>query len=388
MAGKTVVRTSAGARRGASNTETPPRGGAAVATLPPDPGIDLGVQASDILDALPFYALLLDDQHHILLANSAVREQTGLTAEALVGQYCPAAIHGLSEPWYACPLEEAVEKGRAVEREALDKESGRWMRSSVYPTSSFTPDGRRIYLHLVSNITDTKTGEAELRASREQLRELSQFLESVREEERTKMAREIHDELGQILTALKIELSWLTRRLPQERESLLEKSEAMSELIDGAIMTVKRISSELRPGVLDDLGLADAIEWQTQEFGKLTDISVRFSARPENIVLDRDRSTAIFRVCQEALTNIARHANATRVSVSLRQGAERLSLKISDNGRGIEESQITDPRAFGLVGMRERARYWGGEVKVTRGPEKGTVVTVSIPVGKRERLYD
>lgn len=369
-----------------NQAEEPPCEDAAGKDEPQGTGADLGLCVSAILEALPFYVLLLDEHHQILQANSAVREQLGLTPEAIVGKYCPTVVHGMNEPWYACPLEEAVETGRAVEREALDQQSGRWMRSAVYPTGSFTTDGRRIYLHLVSNITETKKGEAELRASSEQLRELSQFLESVREEERTKMAREIHDELGQILTALKIELSWLTRRFPQEQGLLLEKTEAMSELIDGAIRTVKRISSELRPGVLDDLGLADAVEWQTQEFGKLTDINVRFSARPENIVLDRDRSTAIFRVCQEALTNIARHADATRVSVSLREGPDRVSLKITDNGRGIEESQIQNPRAFGLIGMRERARYWGGEVKISRGAEKGTVVAVSIPLARRERL--
>lgn len=350
-------------------------------------GVDLDreVRLSDILNALPFYVLLVDENHHILQVNRAVLEQTKLTPEELIGAYCPKVVHGVDGPWYACPLEEAVEKGHAVEREALDKVSGHWMRSAIYPTESFAPDGARIYLHTVSNITDNKKGEAELRASREQLRELSQFLESVREEERTKMAREIHDELGQILTALKIELSWLTRRFPQDQGFLTEKTESMSELIDGAIKTVKRISSELRPGVLDDLGLADAVEWQAQEFSRLTGIKVRFSADPEHIDLDRERSTAIFRVCQEALTNIARHAEATRVNVSLTRGETRVSLRVSDNGIGIEKSQVQDPKAFGLVGMRERARYYGGEVKIGRGAKGGTVVIVSIPFDGRER---
>ena len=215
------------------------------------------------------------------------------------------------------------------------------------------------------------------------MRELSRFLESVREDERTKLAREMHDELGQTLTALKIDLSWLARRLPQEQESLLEKTESMDELIDGAIQTVKRIATELRPGVLDDLGLADAIEWQTQEFGKRTDITFRFSASPEQVIVDRDRSTAIFRICQEALTNVVRHADATRVSVSLKKGPGRVSLRIRDNGKGIEESQILDPRAFGLLGMRERARVWGGEVTISGAPGKGTLVAVSIPLGEK-----
>jgi signal transduction histidine kinase len=281
-------------------------------------------------------------------------------------------------------LEEAVKRGKAVEREALDQASGHWIRSAVYPTNSFTPDGRRVYFHTVSDITEAKQVEDQLRASQEQLRELSQFLESVREEERTRMAREIHDELGQTLTALKIDLSWLSRKFSREQGLLLAKTESMYELVGRAIQTVKRIATELRPGVLDDLGLADAIQWQTQEFGKLTDIKSKFSASPDGMVLDRDRSTAVFRICQEALTNVARHADATRVSVSLKQGPGRVSLRISDNGRGIEESQILDPRAFGLLGMRERARFWGGEVKISGAPGKGTVVAVSIPLGKKE----
>ena len=193
----------------------------------------------------------------------------------------------------------------------------------------------------------------------------------------------MHDELGQTLTALKIDLSWLTKRLTQEQGSLLEKTGSMYELIDGAIQTVRRISTELRPGVLDDLGLADAIEWQAQELGKRTEIEFRFSARPERMVLDRDRSTAIFRICQEALTNVVRHADATRVSVSLKKQSDRVSLTIKDNGKGVEERQILDPGAFGLLGMRERARFLGGSVHIEGTPGKGTVVAVTIPLATK-----
>jgi PAS domain S-box-containing protein len=316
-------------------------------------------------------------------ANGAVHEQLGLAPEDVVGKYCPRVIHGLDGPWYACPLEEAAETGEAVEREVLDRATGRWVRSAIYPTAGFTADGSRIYFHTVADITDAKQVEDQLRASREQLRELSRFLESVREDERTRLAREMHDELGQTLTALKIDLSWLARRLLQERQPLLEKTASMGELIDEAIQTVKRIATELRPGVLDDLGLADAIEWQTQELGKRTDITFRFNAYPEQVIVDRDRSTAIFRICQEALTNVVRHADATRVSVSLKKGSSRISLRIRDNGKGVEESQTLDPGALGLLGMRERARDWGGEVAITGAPGKGTLVVVSIPLAEK-----
>jgi signal transduction histidine kinase len=233
---------------------------------------------------------------------------------------------------------------------------------------------------MVTDITDRKEAEEQLKTSRERLRDLSRHLESVREEERTSSAREIHDELGQLLTALKIDMSWMAKRLPKAETSLAEKTRTMYELVDGAIQTVKRISSELRPGLLDDLGLAAAIEWQAQELRKRTDIDFEFRASPKEITLDRDRSTAIFRICQEALTNVVRHANATRVRLSLQQKRGGILLRISDNGKGIAEKQLSDPKAFGLIGMRERARFWGGEVKISGTPGKGTVVAVSIPL--------
>ena len=345
---------------------------------------DIRLEISDIMDALPFYVLLIDEKHHILQANKAVQAKFGLEPEAIVGQYCPMVIHGLDKPWDACPLEEAVAKGRAVEREALDQQSGHWIRSAVYPTKRYTHGGRRIFVHIVSDITDRKQAEEQLRTSREELRDLSLHLESVREEERTNLAREIHDELGSLLTGLKIDLSWLAKRNSREQELLLAKVKSMYELVDEAIQTVKRISTELRPGVLDDLGLSAAIEWQAQELERRTEIKFEFTSSPKDIVLDRDRSTAIFRIFQEALTNVVRHANATKVRISLKQDGDRVALRIRDNGKGIDEKQLSDPKAFGLIGMMERAMSCGGEVKISGIHGKGTVVAVSIPLKDRE----
>jgi PAS domain S-box-containing protein len=340
----------------------------------------VGVDIMDILDAVPFYVMLIDEHHHILQANSAVRTQLGVEPEDIVDQYCPKIIHGLDEPFYACPLEEAVRKGQAVEREALDPQSGRWISSAIYPTGRVTRDGRRIFFHMVTDITERKEAEKQLSISREQLRSLSAHLESVREEERKNMARELHDELGGILTALKIELSRLTKRFGKEQELLLEKAKSMNELVDVAIQTVQKISAELRPGILDDLGLAAALEWQASKFETLTQIKCELSSNPKDIVVDSDRSTAIFRIFQEVLTNVIRHANATKVKASLKEEAGRIVLTVRDNGKGIEEKQLSNPKAFGLIGMRERAGFWGGEVKISGSPGKGTTVMVNIPL--------
>ena len=348
--------------------------------------MDIRLDIVDILDALPFYVMLIDEHHHILKANRAVQAQLGLKPEDIIGKYCPDVVHGLSEPWYACPLEEAVRNRQAVEREALDQKSGRWIRSAIYPTGKLTPDGSRILFHMVSDITDRKQAEEQLQASREQLRSLSAHLESVREEERKSMAREIHDELGQILTALKIDLSSLTEGSTEEQQLLLGKVKSMNELIDMAIETVKRISAELRPPILDDLGIAVALEWQAEEFNKRTQIKCEFTSKPKDLVLDSDRSTAIFRIFQEALTNVARHSNASRVKAVLTKETDKIVLTIKDNGKGIEKKQIGDPKAFGIIGMRERARFLGGEVRVNSAPGKGTSITVSIPLTKQENL--
>jgi signal transduction histidine kinase len=224
----------------------------------------------------------------------------------------------------------------------------------------------------------------ELRTSQMELRNLSLYLQTAREEERTRIAREIHDELGQTLTALKMDLSWLKKRLGPEQDSLDAKTATMERLIDATIQTVQRLSGELRPGLLDDLGLAAAMEWQAGEFEKRSGIPCRVQVSPEEITLDRDRSTAVFRIFQEALTNVARHAGATEVAVSLKQREARVNLTVVDNGRGITEKEISSSKSFGLLGIRERVLFLGGDVVIEGRPKKGTTVRVAIPLDPRE----
>jgi signal transduction histidine kinase/DNA-binding response OmpR family regulator len=215
--------------------------------------------------------------------------------------------------------------------------------------------------------------------AREQLRDLTAYLQTAREEERAHIAREIHDELGQTLTALKFDLSWLTKRLPGDQPDLEKKAQVMSGLIDETIHTVRRVATELRPGLLDDLGLAAAIEWQAQEFAARTDIDCDLQLDDTSASLDRDLTTAVFRIFQETLTNIARHAEATQVRVMLADGPGELILTVQDNGKGITEDQASDSKSLGLIGMRERARARGGDITFEGTPDQGTTVTVRIP---------
>ncbi|MCG3111830.1 MAG: PAS domain S-box protein [Candidatus Manganitrophus sp. SB1] len=225
-----------------------------------------------------------------------------------------------------------------------------------------------------------KSVEKELRRSQEQLRNLSSRLHSMVEEERTRISREIHDELGQLLTILKMELSWLKKRLPKKEALLRDRTKSMAKLVDTTVQTLRKISTELRPGVLDDLGLTAAIEWQVQEFQSRTGMRCHFTVRPEEILLDPDRSTAVFRIFQETLTNIVRHANADEVAILLEKTEENLILEVKDNGRGITQSQITNSKSLGLLGIRERALLWGGTVQINGVPGKGTIITVQIPL--------
>jgi PAS domain S-box-containing protein len=243
-----------------------------------------------------------------------------------------------------------------------------------------TAGGQPILQSIWRDITESKRAEEELRKSQEELRDLSLHLESLREEERTNISREIHDELGQALTALKMDAFWLAKRVPDNQDALVDKIKAMSGLIDGTIKAMKKISTELRPGLLDDLGLASAIEWQAEEFQQHMEIECETIITPQDISTDRDRSTAIFRIFQEALTNVGRHARATKITARLEEIDGQLKLTVRDNGRGIAKSETTKSGAFGLVGIRERATALKGEMKISGRRGKGTTITVTIPI--------
>jgi len=220
--------------------------------------------------------------------------------------------------------------------------------------------------------------EESLRASHDQLRALATHLQSVREEERTRIAREVHDELGQALTGLKLDLSWLSGRLRGD-SGLQGKIKTMSGQIDATILALRRIATELRPGVLDSLGLAAAIEWQGSDFQERTGIRCEVKIDAAETMPEKSLNTACFRIFQETLTNIIRHANATRVEVGLTQANHELILTVRDNGRGITEKEITHARSIGLIGMKERATQVGGEISFSGRPGRGTTVRLTVP---------
>lgn len=231
--------------------------------------------------------------------------------------------------------------------------------------------------------TERRRAEEKLLQSHEQLRALLVHLQHVREEERIRIAREVHDELGQSLTGLKLQLTWLAGRLPKNLAALLKKAHALADSIDEIIQAVRRIATELRPGLLDTAGLPAALEWQSSEFQKQTGIQCRVTVAIRDTILNQDLNTAFFRIFQETLTNIIRHAHATKVEVRLAETTEHFIMEVKDNGRGISEKEIQNTKSIGLVGMSERAALLGGEIRWRGEPGKGTTVSVRIPRQKK-----
>jgi signal transduction histidine kinase len=230
------------------------------------------------------------------------------------------------------------------------------------------------------DLTTQKESEKKLEDSRGKLRNLAIHLLHAREEERKMVAREIHDELGQILTALKMDLQWIEKRLAPRTTQVMEKFHGVVGLADQTIQMVHRISSELRPGMLDDLGLAAAVEWLGGDFSRRNGIPCRVDITVPESRIGGNSSTALFRIIQEALTNVARHAHASHSSVELWEADRALTIRVQDDGRGVTEEQSTSPLSFGLIGIRERVQGLGGEMSITGKPGEGTILTVTIPL--------
>jgi signal transduction histidine kinase len=254
-----------------------------------------------------------------------------------------------------------------------------------------TNDLRVANEELRKEIAERKQAEADLRITSEQLRALSARLQSAREEEGTRIAREIHDELGSMLTGLKWDLEEISRILStainqSQLAALREKLRALIKLTDMSVSALRRIASELRPSVLDDLGLGAAIEWQAQQFQARTGIICDCDCSLENVELSEEQSTSVFRIFQEALTNVIRHAKATRVIIKINKEDGHFVLEVNDNGKGITDAEKSEQQSLGLLEMRERAHLIGAEVSITRAEGQGTVVTLRVPIPGREKV--
>jgi PAS domain S-box-containing protein len=320
----------------------------------------------------------LQDGRFVEVNETFLRDH-GFTREEVIGRTSPEL--GLwADPTQRRKFVETVRRDGMVR----DYEFAGQLRDGRVQVTSISAEvihvgGEACLLAVATDITERKEAEEKARRSRAELRALAARLLLVREEERTRIAREIHDELGQALTGLKLDLSWLKQRVNDKGE-LSGCVQSIVERIDGTIDSVRRIATDLRPSILDHLGLVAAIEWQAQEFERRTGVKAYVRVSKPEISIDDVRATAVFRMLQETLTNVARHASASRVDIQLTVGTVDLMLEVRDDGRGITPAEIAGGRSLGLVGLRERAIACGGMLDIQGTPGRGTRVSVRIPL--------
>jgi PAS domain S-box-containing protein len=312
--------------------------------------------------------------------NNRAAELSGHTAEYLVGKNVWEVFpEGIGQPFYN-ELHKAMKTQQPAHVELYYPPTNKWYEDYIYPT----PDSVSVYYHEITqkknNELALKQSEEKYRQLNEELRTLSAHLQSVREQERMKMAREIHDQLGQQLTVMKMDAAWLDKKLTAKDPAIKEKIESLKEILDETVKMVRKIASELRPGLLDDLGLLAAIEWHVEDFGKRSGIAVEsISSKPEPRLPDNSK-IGLYRIVQESLTNVARYARARKVIVRTEYHNKDLILTIQDDGVGFDQAAVTANKTLGLLGMRERTNMMGGRFEIISSPGKGTMVVVRVPV--------
>src|SRR6266699_3698409 len=329
--------------------------------------------------------ITVDENQHVVLFNAAAESLFGCPRKQAIG--APLA-------WFI-PERFRAEHERHIRRFGETGTSSRRMGGQRIVTglrrngeefpidasiSQTVESGQKLYTVILRDVTERVRAEEALRRSKEELRELASAANSVREQEKSRIARELHDELAQALTALKMDATWIAERLPPSETTLAEKLTAMQAMLDTTVAATRRISADLRPLMLDDLGLVPAAEWLVQNFTERTGIHCELAVGAPDLELAEPYASAVFRILQESLTNVARHAQASLVEVALDREDGAVTLMVRDNGRGFSPADPRKPNSFGLMGLRERAYLLGGEVEVASGRGRGTTIEVRIPI--------
>jgi PAS domain S-box-containing protein len=327
----------------------------------------------------PAALAMFDTQMRYLHVSRRWKTDFGLGDRDLSGVSHYEVFPGIPEAWKESHRRGLSGEFSSSEADRFERPDGclRWIRWEVRPWYAAQGEVGGVLI-FTEDITAEKRANEALQLQSEQLRALAARLQRVRDDERTTVARDLHDQLGQILTAINMDVTWVARRLPGTQTEVRDRLTQTIQLISDGVRSVRRICSGLRPGLLDDLGLAAAIEWQANEFSARTGICCNVSVPSEDLDLNSDSVTAIFRVFQEALTNVARHADAHGVNAFLGKQDDSLVLIVEDDGNGFCESEATD--SLGLLGMRERAQACGGDVQISSSPGNGTTVTMCTPL--------
>jgi len=329
--------------------------------------------------------ITVDERQHVVLFNAAAERIFRCSAADAVGGALDRFIPERFRVAHRAHIERFGTTGATVRRMGSDIVLYGLRANGVeFPIeasiSQVTVDGKKFFTVVLRDISPRVKAAAEIERSHRQLRDLYRQMHEVREAERMRIARELHDELAQWLTALKMDVSWLAGRLPQEDDRLRERVERMKQLVDSTVTSVRRIAADLRPAMLDDLGLVPAVEHLLHEFSQRTGIVVGLDAIADGVDFREPLSTSVFRMIQETLTNVARHARATEVRVAIRVQGEELTVSTCDNGVGIGDAQMRSGKSLGILGIKERAGTLGGGADIYSPPGGGTIVEIRVPV--------
>ena len=347
------------------------------------------VQVSTVLEAAMDAVITVDEEQRVLLFNEAAEKVFQRPREQVLGQPLDMLLPARLRQTHRGHVEHFGTTGATSRR--MGEQSvlvGLRADGEEFPVeasiSKSGEPGGHVYTAILRDISQRVRTEQALRHSREELREMASVSQKVREQEKSRVARELHDELGGALTALKMDAAWLHQRLPDGAADLEEKLASMQRLLDQTVAATRRISADLRPMMLDDLGLAPAVDWLVQDFQRRSGIACELAIGSPELQTHGTNATAIFRILQESLTNVARHAAATQVEITLEAEEQELVLTVRDNGRGFSTGESRASGSFGLIGMRERVYLLNGEVSVHSEAGKGTLIEVRIPLDQAE----
>jgi PAS domain S-box-containing protein len=341
-----------------------------------------------ILDSAMDAIITVDEKEHIVLFNRAAEQVFGCPRDQAIGAPLSWFIPERFRAGHHEHIRRFGETGTSSRRMgALRIVTGLRRNGEEFPIdasiSQISESGARFYTVILRDVTERVRGEEALKRSREELRELAQAANSVREQEKSRIARELHDELAQALTALKMDVNWIAERAADGNDVLEEKLAAMQSMLDDTVAATRRISADLRPLMLDDLGLVPAVEWLVQGFTERSGVACELKVDEAQLDLGEPHASAVFRILQESLTNVAKHAQASRVDMALAREDGAVTLSVRDNGRGFSPHDPRKPSSFGLMGLRERAYALGGEVRIDSAPGRGTRIDVRIPLAER-----
>jgi PAS domain S-box-containing protein len=328
--------------------------------------------------------ITVNEAQRVVLFNAAAEKVFGYSRDAVLGQSLDRLLPQRLRSGHGSQMRRFGETGTTARRMGdktvlmgLRADGGEFpIEASI---SHLEQDGHRLYTVILRDVTERVRADDALRHSREELQELAAAAHSVREQEKGRIARELHDELGQGLTALKMDIAWLAERLSPGEQAQHDKLAGMQAMLDGTVAATRRISADLRPLILDDLGLVPAAEWLAQNFTQRTGVPCEFAAEIDDLPLEHNSATAVFRMLQESLTNIARHAGATQVEVTLEREEDSVLLTVRDNGRGFAAGDPRKPGSYGLLGLKERTYLLGGRLEISSSPGEGTTVKLRIP---------